>query len=570
MKKVIKRLLITLISVVGGVALIVGGLMIYRHMSKEPVGVYAIMNVAMTEYWGDTSETEGIVETRNMQSIYASTTQKVTEVYVTEGQYVSVGDPIMAVDTTLTEIELERQRIKVEQKKLALETAEKELAIINTYVPWYPPTPEPEPEKEELPAENLPKFLGGEGTQERPYIYLWDNQMWYSEAFINGILPKYPETNGNTENSGDNPENSEVPGGETEESTEGSSENTGETEETSGMTDPSGNENGEDSEGEESQGNTKEIKIYVVFEVHEYNNSRGDKLDFWQIEFTRKEDNTIAFRIGTPAENYDGSEIIIDDGGDTPIYYGPQYTWSEIQEMKDEKAEEIRDLGLEVRIETVKYEKLQMEMQTGLITATVDGVVKMLQDPDVALRTNTPMCVISGGGGYYIVGTLNELELATVHVGQMVKVTSWMNYAELEAEIVEISEYPTTNGWSWSNGNTNVSYYPFTVYVSDDANLQEGEYVSIQYTASEASRGFYLQNPFILQEGSKCYVYVANEENILEKREVTVGRALWGSYMEILSGVTMEDRIAFPYGKNVVDGAPAEDKCIEDLYSYGY
>ena len=34
----------------------------------------------------------------------------------------------------------------------------------------------------------------------------------------------------------------------------------------------------------------------------------------------------------------------------------------------------------------------------------------------------------------------------------------------------------------------------------------------------------------------------------LEKRTVVTGKSLWGSYTEILSGITAEDKLAFPYG----------------------
>ena len=155
-------------------------------------------------------------------------------------------------------------------------------------------------------------------------------------------------------------------------------------------------------------------------------------------------------------------------------------------------------------------------------------------------------------------------------VGQTVTVTSWMNYMAVDGTIVEISEYPVDNNNGWSAGNTNVSYYPFTVFVSEDANLQANEYVSIMYIAQENSSGLYLQNMFIRSEGSRYFVYVAGEDGRLERRDVTVGKSLWGSYMEVLSGVTMEEKIAFPYGKDVAEGAPTEEKSVEDFYNLGY
>ena len=47
---------------------------------------------------------------------------------------------------------------------------------------------------------------------------------------------------------------------------------------------------------------------------------------------------------------------------------------------------------------------------------------------------------------------------------------------------------------------------------------------------------------------------------------MTTGKALWGSYMEILSGLSEEDLVAFPYGKNVKPGAAAQEGDMSDLY----
>ena len=40
----------------------------------------------------------------------------------------------------------------------------------------------------------------------------------------------------------------------------------------------------------------------------------------------------------------------------------------------------------------------------------------------------------------------------------------------------------------------------------------------------------------------------------LEKQDVVTGSILWGSYIEIKSGLTLDDYVAFPYGKNVKEG----------------
>lgn len=38
--------------------------------------------------------------------------------------------------------------------------------------------------------------------------------------------------------------------------------------------------------------------------------------------------------------------------------------------------------------------------------------------------------------------------------------------------------------------------------------------------------------------------------------------------LEVRGGITMDDRVAFPYGKNIKDGTPIKDGSLEELYDY--
>ena len=114
--------------------------------------------------------------------------------------------------------------------------------------------------------------------------------------------------------------------------------------------------------------------------------------------------------------------------------------------------------------------------------------------------------------------------------------------------------------------NPNASYYPFTVFIDGSADLQAGRYVSVMYSAGTSEHGIYLENPFVRTENGRSFVYVRGENGTLEQRFVTTGKSLWGSYTEILSGLSETDYIAFPYGKNVKPGAPTQEGDMSDLY----
>ena len=155
-----------------------------------------------------------------------------------------------------------------------------------------------------------------------------------------------------------------------------------------------------------------------------------------------------------------------------------------------------------------------------------------------------------------------------MQIGQEVTVNDWNTGMTYTGKIVSMGDFPTnSDGWNGS-GNPNVSYYPFTVFVDETADLQAGMYVNIQYSSAESENGIYLENPFIRTENGQSYVYVQGAGGKLEKRFVTTGKALWGSYTEIRSGRTVDELIAFPYGKNLKEGAPTVESDVSDLYSY--
>ena len=164
------------------------------------------------------------------------------------------------------------------------------------------------------------------------------------------------------------------------------------------------------------------------------------------------------------------------------------------------------------------------------------------------------------------------MELGSVKVGDTVSISSWMTGAACEGTIVSIDDYPTTSGNSWGDGNRNVSYYPFKVFVEEDASLQANDYVDIQYQKAgtqEQGSSLYLQSWFIRTDNGKSYVMARNEDGRLEQRWVQTGRDLWGSYTQIRGGLTTDDYLAFPYGRDVAEGARTVEAAADELYNDG-
>ena len=129
MNKKIKAILISAICVFVAVAILVGVLW-YLGRNADPVEVYPVSQLNYG-YSGGESESSGYVTADQLQKIYISDTQTITEILVGEGQIVQKGDPLLRYDTTLSSIELERKEIGVRQAELSLQRAKEELARIN-------------------------------------------------------------------------------------------------------------------------------------------------------------------------------------------------------------------------------------------------------------------------------------------------------------------------------------------------------------------------------------------------------------------------------------------------------
>ena len=248
------------------------------------------------------------------------------------------------------------------------------------------------------------------------------------------------------------------------------------------------------------------------------------------------------------------------------IDMGSGYTATQIAQMRADKEKEIKDLQFQVKMAESKFEIKKTEMGTGEVLATIDGSVVSLLTEEEARQTMQPILKLSGGGGFYVNGSVSELEKDNLQIGQEVTVNDWNTGMEYTGTVESIGDFPSAEGYWNGMGNPNASYYPFRVFIDESANLQAGTYVNVLYSTATTEQGIYLENPFLRTEQGETYVYVSGADGKLEKRAVTTGKALWGSYTEVLSGITAEDLIAFPYGKTVVPGADTVESDLSELY----
>ena len=583
MSKKLKRAIIAAACVVGVCGAVWGGLTIARNAQRGDVNVYAVNECAMTDYWGDTSNTSGMVTTDKLQKIYISQSQTVKKVWVKEGDSVKKGTVLVSYDSTLTQATVERAKIDYDRQAENLEVMKNKLELLKkaknkeTLQAEYDKlekelnkliedaTKSPDDDKDVVDLKQIiitddMKLGTGSGNDKDNAIYYYrttdsDGGFALSQADLMGIFSRLGKTDGTLYlvfvTRAGNKLGGAVMGNE-------GYILTAVTEDV-----PSGGETGGGEAGGVSQdpqqppaGGTTAKKLVSVT-VKPWNN--GFK----------------PFTDGAPDYGDKKAEIekLQRQMAQVQELLESSMTQLEINKAILEKAQAVKELEVNLKVAKLKLDKKLAELGDGNVYAEFDGTVKAVRDPDAAYNNSEAVVELSGGGGYYVTGTLSEMDLGSVQVGDSVSISSWMTGAACEGTIVSIDDYPTSNGSNWGDGNRNVSYYPFKVFVTEDANLQPNDYVDIQYqkvsAQQQAGSSLYLQSMFIREDNGKSYVMARGDDGRLEQRWVQTGRDLWGSYTQIRGGLTVDDYVAFPYGRDVVEGAHTQEATTDQLYNYG-
>lgn len=577
MSKKLKKGIIAAACVVGVCGAVWGGLTIARNAQRGDVNVYAVNECAMTDYWGDTSNTSGMVTTDKLQKIYISQSQTVKKVWVKEGDSVKKGTVLVSYDSTLTQATVERAKIDYDRQTENLEVMKNELELLKKAKNKETLQAELKKLQDELQAE-IDKINKHEGYDPNATI----------------TKPgKIEEVEGSTGNDKDHPLYYQILSG-------------------TKLNDATLNGILEEFGRADPTSNMPEITTYIVLVTREHDKKGGEPISRGLVITEAFTPDSTGETPTTPGEGGETPTTPGEGGSesgsgtvelsfrfcDLTGYVDPERTYSsdkykeltrkiaQVQELLDtsmtqldlnkailEKAQAVKEQEVNLKVAKLKLDKKLAELGDGNVYAEFDGTVKAVRDPDEAYNNSEAVVELSGGGGYYVTGTLSEMDLGSVQVGDSVSISSWMTGAACEGTIVSIDDYPTSNGNNWGDGNSNVSYYPFKVFVTEDANLQPNDYVDIQYqkdtSAEESGSSLYLQSMFIRTDNGKSYVMARGEDGRLEQRWVQTGRDLWGSYTQIRGGLTIDDYVAFPYGRDVVEGAHTQEATTDQLYNYG-
>lgn len=472
----------------------------FRSLTAE---VQLVSNVA-TSYWGDTVSCDGQIVSQSSQNIYYDSNKVITEVFVSEGDEVNEGDKLLSYDTSSLSLSVEMKKIDVASAQNTFTSENAKLTQLRATTPSTGSvTPPVEEETGYLPTvkKSGSAYNYIEAGDPATSVdgsgshYLCTKQAYLTGEFLNELA---------------------------------------------------------------ASGDT------AIFEVHKQNNMSNPLVTSFTVVGSSIE------------ETYDDEAILLIfydqdtilnglNSGSEPILPEVEgYTKEELAMMIAKQEVIVKRADINLRKAQKELSDLEAELSDGVVYATVSGKVTKACTIEEPPTDGSPFLTIAGSDGLYMRGSINELLLDTISIGTSVSALNWETGEMIVGEIVSIDNFPLEDMHNYYNGNTNSSYYGYVAKFEEGSeNFNDLFYVELQIQESEyfetTNTSFYMDKAYIRKDADgKSYV-LKQEDGKLVKQNVVVGKTLWGSYTEIKSGITQEDYIAFPYGKNAIEGVKTKE-----------
>lgn len=536
-----------------------------------------------TGYWDNPSTSTGLVSNSDRQSVLYDASKTITQVFVQEGQQVNSGDPLLSYDLTTLQSAVDTSQLDVEKAQNAIALAEHELKkLLNT-------TPIPdvveEPEIQDHTPAPLPGVPEKNGNGLYPYI------LSLSQAEKNFTAYKIYYTSTTSEAPEKGPHEKASLWKEEREMKE--SNNTCwywiEYTYTDGSTNAYDSKDVVEYYSDKQQIPNKEIFLAgtkqnpYVFKLSENQGFVYGKLFLDNANLNQY----LRFDVYTNDGDIDSSWLVRCDKFTTIQSINEGDMYSVISHTKEEQkyveveqkpsqdlssgyteielAKAIRDKKQELKTLDLGLKKAQLSLSEnkallndGVIRAKRSGIVRNIKKTSDSLQDGNTFLEVAGGQGTYIKGSISELMLNQIKVGDTISAYCWTSGETFDAKIQSIDTVPSSNSNYNGSGNPNVSYYDFEAYAKDASKIQAGEYLELTFnSAGDTTSSIWLSKAYVKQEGNKYYV-LKDVHGKLKKQYVTVGKIVWGDTMEIKDGLSDTDYIAFAYSKNANEGVKTQ------------
>ena len=233
---------------------------------------------------------------------------------------------------------------------------------------------------------------------------------------------------------------------------------------------------------------------------------------------------------------------------------------TQIKQLQQEKksAPKSEQLSYSLQIQEAQLNLSEEQYNHVNVVAEVDGLVHSVQDAasvsDEGMGSDAFITILETKV-QQIRGTVSEMEVASLNEGDPVTVHSRLDDDKTwKGTISKISNENTSdnleqenNGGEENTSGSSASRYSFYVTLNASDGLMIGQHVYIEPGEPSDSSAIWLYEDYIVKDGNKAYVWIADRKNILHKQEVTLGRHNdENNTEEIVSGLKLEDYIAYP------------------------
>lgn len=536
-----------------------------------------------TGYWDNPSTSTGFVSNSDTQSVLYDASKTITQVFVQEGQQVNAGDPLLSYDLTTLQSAVDTSQLDVEKAQNAITLAEHELKkLLNT-------TPIPdvveEPEIQDHTPAPLPGVPAKDGNGFYPYVL----SLSQAEKNFTAYKIYYASTTSEAPEKGPHEEASLWK----EERETKESNNTcwywieyTYTDSSTNAYDPKDvveyysdkqqipnkeiflagtKQNPYVFKLSENQGfvygklflDNANLNQYLRFDV--YTND-GEIDSSWLVrcdKFTTKQSMNEGDMYSVISHTKEEQKYVeVEQKPSQDISSG--YTEIELAKAIRDKKQELKTLDLDLRKAKLSLSENKALLNDGIVRAKRSGIVRNIKDLSNPIQDGSAFLEVATGQGTYIKGSISELMLNQIKVGDTISAYCWTSGETFDAKIQSIDTVPSSNSNYNGSGNPNVSYYGFEAYAKDASKIQAGEYLELTFNlASDTTSSIWLSKAYVKQEGNKYYV-LKDVHGKLKKQYVTVGKIVWGDTMEIKDGLSDTDYIAFAYSKNAKEGVKTQ------------
>jgi multidrug efflux pump subunit AcrA (membrane-fusion protein) len=543
MSKKIRKRIVLVIVIAAVIAAIVGGILLWQTKHAKSVEVYPVSNVYQT-YWGDDSTLYGNVTSGKLQTVTLKDSL-ISSINVKEGDEVKAGDVLMVYDTTSFQLTLQSDQARIAVLEAQIQQNKNNIA---KYQGLQPSENAPQPKETVIDhgALNIRSKIDASDFTGDGQTFQCSADTVVTAAFLrqlrsSGASVEFQMYEDNMLYGTWTVDGSALPATRTEYV------------EIAPVT-------SDDEDDSAAQATT-----YTAVETEAIDSdwTLGDSLSFngdgVSVDLSGGAVGYGQFDSSSPVE-YEQYETVYEDSSTDDGSENYMYSKAELAKMIQDEQTEQANNELDLKVAQLTLQQDELVSENGEVVAAVSGTVSEVKDT-ATLATGDTIFTVKGVENYAVTFYVNESDHDSIQIGDSYTVYAYESSSSSTITVSEIGDTPTENQSS-GNDNPNNSYYPVTATVDDtDVQMTLGEWCEVTKNSydDDSSSSLYLENYFIRKDSGGSYVMLADDSNKLTKQYVSTGKVVYGYMTEIKSGVTLDDRIAVPYGKSVKEGAPVTD-----------